>query len=65
MQLGQQLADPGIAQQGGLTQITTETPPDPGVAAENYARNIHPHQAAANDLASAFNLFLGLLNGVV
>lgn len=70
MKLGQKLADPGSAQQqggqqGGLTQVDVESPVSPDVAALNYARNTHPNQAAANDVAGAFDMFLSLLfNGV-
>jgi hypothetical protein len=67
MTLGQSIAASsaaGSAQQGGLTQVTTESPVSPDVAAENYARNTHPKQAAANDVANTFQTFLGLLSGI-
>lgn len=66
MSLGQSIAasSAGSAQQGGLTQVTTESPVSPDVAAENYARNLHPNQAAASDVANTFQTFLGLLSGI-
>lgn len=46
-----------------LTQVQMETPMDPAVAAENYARNTHPDQAAAKDVSNVFSDFLSLLSG--
>lgn len=60
--LGQSLMQPS-AQPGGLTQIDVESPVSPDVAALNYARNTHPNAAAANDIASAADVFFQLLFG--
>jgi hypothetical protein len=48
----------GSAQGGGGTVDDTV---DPTVAATNYARAEHPKEAAANDVANTFNMFLSLL----
>lgn len=69
MTLGQAVAasqdaeQQGSAEGGGLTQYDVEAPISPDVAAENYARNTHPNEAAANDVANTFNVFLSLLAG--
>lgn len=36
--------------------------PDPGVGAEDYARNLHPGEAAANDFGNTMNNFLNLIS---
>lgn len=41
--------------------IQEQQPEDPGVAAENFARNTHPHAAARSDLGGAVDMFLQLL----
>jgi hypothetical protein len=46
----------------GLTQLTQESPEDPSVAAENFARDEHPNQAAAKDTANVFDQFLQILS---
>jgi hypothetical protein len=60
MSLGQAVnAAVGTAQPGGIT--FQDSVVDPSVAASNFARNLHPQDAAANDVANTFNMFLSLL----
>jgi hypothetical protein len=53
------------SQQGGggpgFIAAGTNAPEDVGVAAENFARNQHPNEAAAGDLNSTFGTFLNLI----
>lgn len=67
MGVGQQLAASqagSAAPSGGLTQLMQDSPVDPSVAAANFARNTHPQAAAANDVATTFQAFLSMLNGI-
>jgi hypothetical protein len=44
-----------------LIEAGTNAPEDVGVAAENFARNEHPKEAAAGDLNGTFGTFLSLI----
>lgn len=41
--------------------VYTESAPNVGVAAANYARNTNPQEAGAHDIAGAFDTFLSLI----